>query len=270
MVRGGRAGRLAAAALAPLVAAGGRRCRGPHQQRSIPLELYTVLHFGHLLPPHIAGNPGLLEGDWLSMRRSLFSTWFVSQGRSNFWRVAPAILLAFVWRPTSYFGGAARRGRPFLLAVALITASLVVLSAPNDGGAQWAPRYLLLVYLPMTILATDTLAYVVAVPGHPPAGDAARGKTAPAKRCRPRRPGPCGDHPGRGQRVATAVVLQGASRGEAHLRAPGRFRGRRNGAGTAGHHGSSGGSTRRPPRWPIRAASSSSPVLSRPPRSCTS
>jgi hypothetical protein len=141
--------RPAAAAAAGLVAA------------LLPLELYTLLHFGHLLPPHIAGNPGLLEGDWVSMRRSLFQTWFVSQGRSNFWRVAPAILLAFVWRPTSYFGGAARRGRPFLLAVALITAALVFLSAPNDGGAQWAPRYLLLVYLPMTVLATDTVAYVV-------------------------------------------------------------------------------------------------------------
>jgi hypothetical protein len=127
----------------------------------IPLELYTLLHFGQPLPPHIAGNPGLLEGDWMAMRRQLLATWFVAQGRSSFWRVAPAILLAFVWRPTSYFGGAARRGRPFLLAVALLSAALVVLSAPNDGGAQWGVRYLLLAYLPLTILATDTLAYVI-------------------------------------------------------------------------------------------------------------
>jgi hypothetical protein len=127
----------------------------------VPLELYTLLHFGHPLPPHIAGNPGLLEGDWGAMRRHLLVTWFLAQGRSSFWRVAPAILLAFVWRPTSYFGGAARRGRPFLLAVALLSATLVVLSAPNDGGAQWGVRYLLLAYLPLTILATDTLAYVV-------------------------------------------------------------------------------------------------------------
>ena len=126
----------------------------------IPLELYTLIHFGHPLPPHIAGNPGLFQGDWMSMRRSLLATWFISQSRSNFWRVAPAILLAFVWRPTSYFGGAARRGRPYLLAVAVLAAALVVLTAPNDGGAQWGTRYLLLEYLPLTILATDTLAYV--------------------------------------------------------------------------------------------------------------
>jgi hypothetical protein len=127
----------------------------------IPLELYTLLHFGQPLPPQMAGNPGLLEGDWTAMRRHVVVTWFLAQGRSSFWRVAPAILLAFVWRPTSYFGGAARRGRPFLLAVALLSAALVVLSAPNDGGAQWGVRYLLLAYLPLTILATDTLAYVV-------------------------------------------------------------------------------------------------------------
>jgi len=126
----------------------------------IPLELYTFIHFGHPLPPHIAGNPGLFQGDWMSMRRSLLATWFISQSRSSFWRVAPAILLAFVWRPTSYFGGAARRGRPYLLAVAVLAAALVVLTAPNDGGAQWGTRYLLLEYLPLTILATDTLAYV--------------------------------------------------------------------------------------------------------------
>lgn len=127
----------------------------------VPLELYTLVHFGHPLPPHIAGNPGLLEGEWGAMRRKVLVTWFLAQGRSSFWRVAPAILLAFVWRPTSYFGGAARRGRPFLLVVALLSATLVVLTAPNDGGAQWGVRYLLLAYLPLTILATDTLAYVV-------------------------------------------------------------------------------------------------------------
>ena len=127
----------------------------------IPLELYTLVHFGHPLPPHIAGNPGLLEGEWGAMRRHVLVTWFLAQGRSSFWRVAPAILLAFVWRPTSYFGGAARRGRPFLLAVAMLSAALVVLTAPNDGGAQWGVRYLLPAYLPLSILATDTLAYVV-------------------------------------------------------------------------------------------------------------
>jgi hypothetical protein len=133
----------------------------------VPLELYTLMHFGHPLPPHIAGNPGLLEGDWGAMRRTVFLSWFMTPGRSSFWRVAPAIILAFVWRPTSYFGGAARRGRPFLLAIAAGTAALVMLTAPNDGGAQWGPRYLLLAYPPLAILATDTLAYVVRFLGMP-------------------------------------------------------------------------------------------------------
>ena len=146
----------------------------------VPLELYTLLHFGHPLPPHIAGNPGLLEGNWFAMRRTVFVSWFVSQSKSSFWRVAPAILLAFVWRPTSYFGGSARRGRPFLLAVAVATAALVVLTAPNDGGAQWGPRYLLLVYPPLAILATDTLAYVVRFLGMP--RRAAREGARPASR----------------------------------------------------------------------------------------
>ena len=125
------------------------------------IEVYTLVHFGHPLPPHIAGNPGLLGGDWFAMRRDLFMSWFISQGRNNFWRVAPTILLAFAWRPMSHFGAAARRGRKFLLVLTVGFSLLVVLTAPNDGGAQWGPRYMLLAYPPLAILATDTLAYVV-------------------------------------------------------------------------------------------------------------
>ena len=143
------------------------------------LELYTLAHFGHALPPHIAGNPGLLGGDWFAMRRTVSLSWFISQGRTNFWRVAPAVLLAFVWRPMSYFGAAARRGRRFLLVVAVLFTLLVVLTAPNDGGAQWGPRYLLLAYLPLSILATDTLAYVVRFLGMPRRTARASGRAAP-------------------------------------------------------------------------------------------
>ena len=32
---------------------------------------------------------------------------------------------------------------------------LVFLTAPNDGGAQWGPRYLLFAYVPLAILAAD-------------------------------------------------------------------------------------------------------------------
>jgi hypothetical protein len=126
----------------------------------VPSVLYTLIHFGHPIPPHLAGNPGLLSADWAAIRRANFTTWFLSNGKNNFWRVSPAILLAFVWRP-SRSGAAARRGRPFLLTVALLTLALAMLTAPNDGGAQWAPRYLLLAYVPLAILATDSVSYLV-------------------------------------------------------------------------------------------------------------
>ena len=130
----------------------------------LPSELYTLIHFGHPIPPHLAGNPGLLSDDWAAIRRANVMTWFVWGGKSNFWRVAPAILLAFIWRP-SRSGAAARRGRPFLLVVALVTLGLATLTAPNDGGAQWGPRYLLLAYVPMAILATDSVSYLVRLLG---------------------------------------------------------------------------------------------------------
>ena len=34
---------------------------------------------------------------------------------------------------------------------------LVVLTAPNDGGGQWGPRYLLFVYVPLVLLAADAV-----------------------------------------------------------------------------------------------------------------
>ena len=130
----------------------------------LPSGLYALVHFGHPIPPHLAGNPGLLSADWAAIRRANFTTWFLSGGKSNFWRVSPAILLAFIWRP-SRSGAAARRGRPFLLSVALVTLGLATLTAPNDGGAQWGPRYLLLAYVPMAILATDSVSYLVRLLG---------------------------------------------------------------------------------------------------------
>jgi hypothetical protein len=52
---------------------------------------------------------------------------------------------------------APRGGRSFLWSVAAIDAILVLVTAPNDGGAQWGPRYLLFACIPLTILAADTL-----------------------------------------------------------------------------------------------------------------
>ena len=41
--------------------------------------------------------------------------------------------------------------------VAALVIALVVLTAPNDGGGQWAPRYLLFAYVPLVVLAADAV-----------------------------------------------------------------------------------------------------------------
>jgi hypothetical protein len=126
----------------------------------VPLELYTLTHFGSVVPLHIAGNPALFSGGWVSMRTAVISSWFLSVGMTSFWRVAPAMLLAPVAMAISAPAALPSRGtgnRLFLLSVALLDIALVVLTAPNDGGGQWGPRYLLLAYLPLAILAADTV-----------------------------------------------------------------------------------------------------------------
>ena len=41
--------------------------------------------------------------------------------------------------------------------VGVLTCALVLLAAPNDGGGQWGPRYLLFAYVPLVLLAADAL-----------------------------------------------------------------------------------------------------------------
>jgi hypothetical protein len=69
------------------------------------------------------------------------------------WTAAPLILLASVpARPDE-----SRQGRLFLALVAGLTLALVLLTAPNDGGGQWAPRYLLFAFMPLVVLASDVV-----------------------------------------------------------------------------------------------------------------
>lgn len=101
----------------------------------------------------MAGNPGLWSGGWILRRSEVVSSWFLNAGTTSFWLVGPAAILALVPRPSGFY----RHGRRFLGAAALISIALVVFTAPSDGGGQWGPRYLLAAYLPLTILAADTL-----------------------------------------------------------------------------------------------------------------
>ena len=126
-----------------------------------PLELYTINHFGRLMPAHLWANAGLLQTSWVAERGHLIDTWLLPSAwtrsgpvrAESFWTAAPLILLAAV--PVR--ADALRRGGRFLAAVAGVTLVLVLLTAPNDGGAQWAPRYLLFAYIPLVILASDVV-----------------------------------------------------------------------------------------------------------------
>ncbi len=74
-------------------------------------------------------------------------------GPASVWNAAPAALLVIA---TPGFG--AREGGRFLAFVALTCSLLALLTAPNDGGSQWGPRYLLFAFIPVSILTADALA----------------------------------------------------------------------------------------------------------------
>jgi hypothetical protein len=72
---------------------------------------------------------------------------------ASVWSAAPAALLVIVMP-----GFGAREGGRFLTVVALTCSLLTLLTAPNDGGSQWGPRYLLFAFIPVSILTADALA----------------------------------------------------------------------------------------------------------------
>ena len=117
----------------------------------LPLSVYSMIHFGTVVPPHIGSHSALLTEHWFATRSALLARWFVpdSLATAELWGLALLALLALGW-----FGVKSRRdGRAFLAGVALIDIALVVLTAPNDGGGQWGPRYLLFAFAPAAVLA---------------------------------------------------------------------------------------------------------------------
>ncbi len=74
-------------------------------------------------------------------------------GAASVWSAAPAALLVIAMP-----GFGAREGGRFLTVVALTCSLLTLLTAPNDGGSQWGPRYLLFAFIPVSILTADALA----------------------------------------------------------------------------------------------------------------
>ena len=71
---------------------------------------------------------------------------------ASVWNAAPAALLVIATP-----GLGVRQGGRFLVAVAVTCSLLVLLTAPNDGGSQWGPRYLLFAFIPVSILTADAL-----------------------------------------------------------------------------------------------------------------
>lgn len=70
--------------------------------------------------------------------------------RSSLWQAFPLAALAFV-PPSATDAGARRENALWVLAG--VAAAGVVLTATNDGGAQWGPRYLLIATPPLMLVA---------------------------------------------------------------------------------------------------------------------
>ena len=130
----------------------------------LPLEVYTIAHFGSFVPGHISANAGLADNLWGAERLTLAFDWLLPSGwnaagpvrASSFWSVAPvAVVGVFALAARSE-----RKERLFLALVALLTTMLVVLMAPNEGGGQWGPRYLLFAYVPLAVLAADAVPHL--------------------------------------------------------------------------------------------------------------
>jgi hypothetical protein len=79
--------------------------------------------------------------------------------RESLWRACPLVLLALL--PAG--GGSPARRALWLLGLAPLAGAL--LTAPNDGGGQWGPRYALAAVPPLVILALDTARALPAVVG---------------------------------------------------------------------------------------------------------
>jgi hypothetical protein len=118
-----------------------------------PFELYALLHFGTLTPPHVSTNAALLGATSIAARTSFARLWLLSGDDASIWRATPVIAVA-VLAPLRDPG---RRASAFLWIIAAVDAALVLLTAPNDGGAQWGPRYLLFGYVPLALLAADAV-----------------------------------------------------------------------------------------------------------------
>lgn len=120
-----------------------------------PLGLYSLLHFGTIVPPHVASHASLLTEGWFATRGEFLSRWFVprSLAPGDWWGLALLTMIAVSWLGKAPWP----ESRAFLTAVAVITVVLGAITAPNDGGGQWGPRYLLFAFVPAAVLLAGFL-----------------------------------------------------------------------------------------------------------------
>jgi hypothetical protein len=118
----------------------------------LPLGIYSLMHFGTLIPPHVGSHASLLTSEWLATRAAIVTRWFVPQALhpDQFWGLALLALSVL----TAATARSRRDPRLWLGVLALVDIGLVVLAAPNDGGGQWGPRYLLFAFIPAGVIAS--------------------------------------------------------------------------------------------------------------------
>ena len=163
-----------------------------------PLSIASYAHSGSFLGTHLTNTLAPLTRDWLSQRAARISAWLWpdslsealslfalaaawlttlfrvslrvrqvlglvgvallallaaerSLDRNSLWQAFPVAALALLPIPST---PALRR----LRLVSLIAGVLIVLTATHDGGAQWGPRFLLVIAPALLLLAAAALA----------------------------------------------------------------------------------------------------------------
>jgi hypothetical protein len=115
----------------------------------LPYALYNQAHFGTPLGLHVTSNLVAFDASWLTSRGVFAQSWFfgISQ-RESLWAAFPFSLLVLVSPRVN------RRGVALWLLI-LVPLLGVLATAPNDGGGQWGPRYLMIIVPPLVVLAVD-------------------------------------------------------------------------------------------------------------------
>lgn len=119
-----------------------------------PLVMYNTVHFGTPTNPHLARHTGMLVGaGWFATRATIVRVWILQNSRTNFVAAAPLVLVAglLIFRRVRFEGVA------FLVLISAMFSVAAILTSPNDGGAQWGPRYLLFAYGPLAVLVADAI-----------------------------------------------------------------------------------------------------------------